>query len=75
MGTKRLDSISAYARHGYDLRVECRCSRVAVLDAGELARVAHATRRSRAIASIVGRLRCAECGAPPRDWGPVEARK
>ena len=33
MGSKRLDSISDYSRHGFNLRVVCQgCGRAAVLD-------------------------------------------
>ena len=33
MGSKRLDAISDYHRHGYSLRVDCRaCRRVAILE-------------------------------------------
>ena len=72
MGSMRLNSINDYARQGLQLRVECRCGRVALLDPAELTRACHRRRSSRVIAHVVARLVCAECGGrPPKYWGPA----
>ena len=62
MGSKRLDKISDYARHGYAVKAECReCGRSAKLDARALSD--DAIRRDRA-ATQMPAMRQAECP----DW-------
>ena len=72
MRSKRLDSIADYAREELSLRAECRSGRVALLDAGEVLRDCHERGSSKIVAQIVQRLRCADCGARPNDWGPAQ---
>jgi hypothetical protein len=71
VGSKRLDSITDYVREGLSLRVECGpCRRVTVVAAEEL--LARCRRGGdHRIGSIVRRLKCADCGASPKDWGPI----
>lgn len=62
MGSKRLEKISDYARHGYAMKADCReCGHSAKLDA--LALSADVVRRnlSRDIAAIERRLKCQQC--------------
>ena len=73
MGTKRLDTISAYARHGFNLQVKCRgCGRVAVIDARALSISCTAASLSRDMGAIRRRLRCQGCGGREVACGPVE---
>jgi len=75
MGSKRLDSISDYRRHGFDLRVTCKgCGRVIVLDAHNLSMKMSDQHRSRNMVSIERRLKCSECGSRDVKCGPVERR-
>ena len=63
MSSKRLDTISDYARHGYMLRVECRsCQRVAIIHPMEIALLCQRRNWSRQIAVVERRLRCSKCG-------------
>jgi hypothetical protein len=73
MSSKRLDSISDYHRHGFDLRVVClACGRVIVLGSLELSERLHRKGTSRDMSSLERRLRCAECGGGQVKCGPVE---
>ena len=72
MGTKRLDSISDFNRHGYDLRVTCRCGHVGRIDSKTLTAQCVARGLSRQMHAIERRLRCAKCGARDVKCGPVE---
>lgn len=67
----RLESITDYYREGLQLRVACRCGRVAFLPAGPL--VADCAKRgaSTRISQLVRRLKCGDCEEPPVDWGPA----
>ena len=76
MAAKRLDSVSDYHRHGFDLRVTCLgCGRVIVLDSLELSERLHRTGKSRDMGAVERRLRCAECGSSQVKCGPVEKRR
>ena len=71
MGSKRLDSIADYAREGLQLRVECSCGRVVLLDARKLTLDCHRRGSSKVVVQLVGRLRCDDCGERPKHWGPM----
>lgn len=71
MGSKRLDSIADYARHGLRLRVECRCGRVVLIDTSKLTLECHRRGSSKAVVQLVGRLRCGDCCERPKHWGPM----
>jgi hypothetical protein len=74
MGSKRLDTIADYARHGYRLKVDCRdCGRAALLDARELTAQCSKRRWNRDIFSLSRRLRCSNCGGRNVLWGPAFA--
>ncbi|KRA80304.1 hypothetical protein [Altererythrobacter sp. Root672] len=56
----RLDSLSAFARKGYHLRVECQaCKHVVIADPAVLSTV---IRGKKDINAIERRMRCGECG-------------
>lgn len=75
MGSKRLDQISDYARHGFDLRVTCLgCGRVIVVDSQALSAKCHRENRSRMMGAIEARLVCGECGGKRVKCGPIERR-
>lgn len=74
MGSKRLDSISDYARHGYVLRVDCRaCGHIAKLDPAPIGADAVARNKPRGIAAIQQRLKCSRCGKREVECGPAFA--
>ena len=71
MSSKRLDTISDYARHGYMLRVECRsCHRVAIIHPMEIALLCQRRNWSRQIALVERRLRCSKCGGQTFERDP-----
>ncbi|MBB3862207.1 hypothetical protein GGQ88_003505 [Novosphingobium hassiacum] len=73
MGTKRLDKISDYRRHGFDLQVTCcACRHVGRIDAGVLSRQRHEQRRSTDMMFVSARLRCSECSSHDVSCGPIE---
>ena len=72
MSSKRLDTISDYARHGYRLRIDCRdCGRAVRLDARELTALCSKLRWSRDIVSLSRRLRCSNYAGGNVLWGPA----
>jgi len=46
MSSKRLNSLSDYARHGYKLRLDCECGRVVLLDPRQLLQACYERRLS-----------------------------
>lgn len=63
MGSKRLDTIDAYARQQLDLRVTClKCGHEVVLDSVALSLQRNRQRRSRRIDRIEDDLVCSNCG-------------
>ena len=64
MGSKRLDSLADYHRHGLRLRVDClACKRVAILDPLPLLERCKARGWRYSIDQVTARLVCAECGS------------
>lgn len=72
MSSKRLDAISDYARHGYNLRVACAdCAHVAVLNARELTQQCVERGLSRDMGQLSDRLKCRKCGSRRVITGPT----
>ena len=74
MGSHRLDMINDFHRHGYDLRVTCRCGHVAVLDSLAVTVACGERGQPRDMAAISARLRCRQCGRKNVKIGAVERR-
>lgn len=73
MGSKRLDSISDYSRHGFNLRVVCQgCGRAVVLDSLALSMARSKAGKSRDMLAVERDLRCRVCGSRHVKCGPVE---
>lgn len=73
MGSKRLDSISDYSRHGFNLRVVCQgCGRAVVLDSLALSMARSKEGKSRDMLKVERDLRCRACGSRRVKCGPVE---
>ncbi len=73
MGSKRLDKISDYSRHGFNLRVVCQgCERAVVLDSLALSMARSKASKSRDMGAIERDLRCRGCGSRRLKCGPVE---
>lgn len=71
MSTKRIDSLTALAREGLLLRVECKCGRVVLLDPIKLLDRSNRVGGGHLIARAAARLRCGDCGARPVSYGPA----
>jgi DNA-directed RNA polymerase subunit RPC12/RpoP len=72
MGFKRLDSIDAYRRHGYNLRVVCEgCGKAVTLDSHAVG-LRCRTATQRLISAIEDRLKCSQCGGKRVYCAPVE---
>lgn len=71
MGSKRLESIADYSRHGYMLRVDCKgCKRVAVLDPWQIVQLCQRRQWSRQMQAVERRLQCIQCGSRNVRCGP-----
>jgi hypothetical protein len=70
MGSKRLDSLSDFARHKYLLRIDCECGRVVLADPHKIIAACQARRISYRLEAVAGRLRCENCGRKPWRIGP-----
>lgn len=72
MGSKRLDTISDYARHGYAIGVNCRaCGHTAKLDARAISDDAIKRNLPRDVGAIARRLKCSKCGKTEVSLGPA----
>lgn len=64
MGSKRLESLTDYHRHGLRLRVDClACKRVAILVPLTLSERCKARGWRYGIEQVTAQLVCAECGS------------
>lgn len=73
MGTKRLDKISDYRRHGFDLQVTCRaCRHVGRIDSDDLTQRCSDQRQSLDMMLVTRRLRCSACKSRDVSCGPIE---
>ena len=70
MTSKRLDTLSDFARHGYGLRIDCECGRVVLADPHKIIRACQKQRISYRLDAVAGRLRCERCGRKPWRVGP-----
>jgi len=70
MGSKRLDKIGDYVRHGFDLQVFCKCGRKAKINAAALADRLHKQRKSPMMMFVEAKLRCSKCGRRDVTCGP-----
>ena len=74
MGSKRLDKISDYVRHGNAAKAECRvCGHSAKLGARLLSNDAIERNLFRDIGAIERRLKCKQCGKRSVRIGPAFA--
>lgn len=70
MSSKRLNSLSDYARHGYKLRLDCECGRVVLLEPRALLQACYDRRLPHHLDAVTARLRCSKCGKRPHRIGP-----
>lgn len=71
MSSKRLSSLSDYARHGYRLRLDCECGRIVLLDPHAVLQFCHERSWRHTLDGLALRLRCSQCGARPKRIGPA----
>jgi hypothetical protein len=71
MGSKRLDKIGDYVRHGFDLQVACKCGHKATIDARALDDKLFAQRRNSTMILIAPHLKCSKCGRRDVTYGPT----
>lgn len=71
MSSKRLASLSDYARHGYKLRLDCECGRAVLADPHTILRLCHERGWRHTLEGIALKLRCSKCGARPKRIGPA----
>ena len=72
MGSRRLDTIADYNRHGYRLRVDClACKRTVILEPLPILTRCHVKKWSYRIEAIAERMVCAECGSKRVRLGPA----
>lgn len=62
-----------YTRHKANMRCECACGHVSIVDAMQLKRWASVHRWNDAIEVIVKHLRCSRCGDRPVQVRPVQS--
>ena len=71
MSSKRLSSLSDYARHGYKLRLDCECGRTVLADPRTVLRLCHEKGWHHSLEGVTMRLRCSTCGRRPARIGPA----
>lgn len=72
MSSKRLDKISDYARHGFNLKVDCReCGHSITLSARSLSELCQKRHWSRDMDLLGAKLKCSACGARNVRFGPA----
>lgn len=70
MSCKRLETMADYARHHYQLRIECECGRVVLGDPHKIIVACQQRHFSYRLEAVSGRLRCQKCGRRPFRVGP-----
>jgi hypothetical protein len=71
----RLDSISDFARQGYNLRFTCgACGHVVDANAIEMMRELHRRKLSLKVSAVERRAKCSACGERKAKMGPVIAQ-
>ena len=63
MGRAKLDSINEFARHGYKVRVSCRCGRKVDWSPFEMIVMLQKRRLPYEVERLEPKLRCGFCGA------------
>jgi hypothetical protein len=71
MSSKRLSSLSDYARHGYKLRLDCACGRTVLADPHAVLRLCHERGWRHTLEGLALKLRCSKCGKRPKRIGPA----
>lgn len=71
MGRIKLDSINDFARHGYKVRVSCKCGRKVDWSATELLMRLHARKLPYQVDRLEPKLRCQFCFARGARISPV----
>lgn len=72
MGSKRLESLSDYHRHGYRVRIDCMaCRRVVILAPLPLLETCRKRGWKPSREVLERRLRCGDCGARKARLGPA----
>ena len=73
MGRIKLDTITDFTRHGYDVKVTCEaCGKVTHWVAVELAMELHRRKKSTQIESVERLMRCRACGKRQAVIQPTE---
>jgi hypothetical protein len=70
MSSKRLDTLSDFARHKYLVRIECQCGRVVLADPHKIIQACQQRGKNYRLEAVAGRLRCEKCGRKPWRVGP-----
>jgi hypothetical protein len=71
MGTHRLDSVSDFVRHGFNIRVVCLdCKRASVMNALQLLETLTRAKQSTKIPHVAKRLKCGWCDSKNAQLGP-----
>lgn len=72
MGSKRLDDLAAYQRHGFRLQVQCaNCGRTRSYDPETLLALCYRRGWSRQMLLLQSRFRCTDCGKRNVRFGPL----
>lgn len=71
MSSKRLNSLSDYARAGYRLRLDCECGRVVLVDPRTILTHCHKHNLPHGLEQVAARLKCGDCGKRPKRIGPA----
>lgn len=75
MGSKRLDGLGDYLRHGYRLQIECRrCRRVVIEEPLPMLQLCHQRRWGHGMGEVRNRLKCSRCGSRDVTLGPAFGR-
>jgi hypothetical protein len=70
MSSKRLGTLSDFARHIYLVRIECQCRRVTLADPRKLITAYQARGINYRLEAVAVWLRCERCGRKPWRVGP-----
>ena len=71
MGSKRLETLRDFARHGYKVRIECHCGRVVLTSPRELLSALQESGEDYiSLEGLATKLKCYRCGKRPWRIGP-----
>ena len=71
VSSRRLDSLTDLIRHGLELRVECACGRVVIMNSIQLAAQCRARGTPQSLLVLTRHLKCTRCGRRPRACEPM----